>query len=360
MKNAKLFEAVTGIRDSYILEAKPQKHAFYRIPGAADRKKILCNLAASAAIFLILLFGIGLADPAWAKNIPVLEKIVGFLRNEMPENIIPATENTETENTETENNMQEESSQEQTDFMEHTQSAQPDISIELVTEKQIAYRDENFGLFTSYEPTQEEVTARLPEDMSPIYVVISDQKEQVIQKLQIPEISGLVLDMLDEKTGYLLYTSSGGAGMQECFLYYTTDRWSTYTKLDIGAQLDGYVTSFGMRTKTDGYIGIQQRNRAYLYRTTDGGETWEAVYPCQEGSMDGWAPAFDTDAQSGYLLVKNRGDDSSYQIYRTTDGGKTWDTKEAYRFRLRDDEDVDRCVVENGRICVVVKGEETD
>ncbi len=53
--------------------------------------------------------------------------------------------------------------------------------------------------------------------------------------------------------------------------------------------------------------------------------------------------------------MKKRGDDNSYQIYRTTDGGKTWNTKDAYRFRLRDDEDVNRCVAENGRICVVVK-----
>lgn len=350
MKNEKLFEAVTEIRDSYILGAKPQKRAFYRIPGTVNRRKILRNLAASAAIFLLLLFGIGVADPAWAKNIPIFGKIVGFLRNDMPENTIP-----EMKNTEIESSMQEKSSHEQADFTENTESAQPDISIELVNEKQIAHMDENFGLSASFESTQEKVTAQLPEDQAPIYAVISDREKQVVQKIEVPESSGLVLDMIGEKTGYLLYTGSGGAGMQECFLYYTTDRWSTYTKRDIGGQLDGYITSFGMRTKTDGYIGIQQRNRAYLYETTDGGENWEAVYPCGEGSMDGWAPAFDTDAQSGYLLVKKRGDDSSYHIYRTTDGGKTWGTKDSYCFQLRDDEDVNRCVVEKGRICVVVK-----
>lgn len=89
MKNSKLFEAITQIRDSYLLEALPRKKRFYRFPGEHAHRLKLRYPAAVAAAFVLLLLGIGITHPAFAQNIPLLNKIVSFLRPQQTPPVVP-------------------------------------------------------------------------------------------------------------------------------------------------------------------------------------------------------------------------------------------------------------------------------
>ena len=72
MKNHKLYEAITEIKDDYILESKPEKNTFYQMPGSAKGMRILKRAVAVAAVFAVLLLGIGMANPTWAQKITIL------------------------------------------------------------------------------------------------------------------------------------------------------------------------------------------------------------------------------------------------------------------------------------------------
>lgn len=98
MKNHKLYEAITEIKDDYILESKPEKNTFYQMPGSAKGMRTLKRAVAVAAVFAVLLLGIGMANPAWAQKVPFLGKIVQYFRNDVPEN--PPVPDTPTEDTE--------------------------------------------------------------------------------------------------------------------------------------------------------------------------------------------------------------------------------------------------------------------
>lgn len=98
MKNHKLYKAITEIKDDYILESKPQKNTFYQMPGSSKRTQILKRAVAVAAVFAVLLLGIGMANPTWAQKVPFLGKIVQYFRNDVPEN--PPVSDTPTEDTE--------------------------------------------------------------------------------------------------------------------------------------------------------------------------------------------------------------------------------------------------------------------
>ena len=74
MKNHKLYKAITEIKDDYILESKPQKNTFYQMPGSSKRTQILKRAVAVAAVFAVLLLGIGMANPTWAQKYRSLEK----------------------------------------------------------------------------------------------------------------------------------------------------------------------------------------------------------------------------------------------------------------------------------------------
>ena len=76
MKNHKLYKAITEIKDDYILESKPQKNTFYQMPGFSKRTQVLKRAVAVAAVFAVLLLGIGMANPTWAQKVPLLGKIV--------------------------------------------------------------------------------------------------------------------------------------------------------------------------------------------------------------------------------------------------------------------------------------------
>ena len=89
MKNSKLFEAITQIRDSYLLEALPRKKRFYHLPKKPTHRLKLRYFAATAAAFVLLLLGIGITHPAFAQNIPLLNKIVSFLRPQQTTPVLP-------------------------------------------------------------------------------------------------------------------------------------------------------------------------------------------------------------------------------------------------------------------------------
>ena len=100
MKNSKLFEAITQIRDSYLLEALPRKNRFYRLPGKRAHHMKLRYPAVAAAAFVLIFLGIGITHPAFAQNIPILNKIVSFLQPQQTPPVVPdATEDNTPEET---------------------------------------------------------------------------------------------------------------------------------------------------------------------------------------------------------------------------------------------------------------------
>jgi len=76
----------------------------------------------------------------------------------------------------------------------------------------------------------------------------------------------------------------------------------------------GYTSGL-VRTRTDGaYAGI--------FKTTDGGLTWEDVSPIVPVTIDFWGTYF-YDEDNG-LIAGNEGC-GAFHIYKTTDGGQNWD-----------------------------------
>lgn len=134
---------------------------------------------------------------------------------------------------------------------------------------------------------------------------------------------GLFLSMSDENNGTLLYCSSPAAGQMMKLLYFTEDRWQTYSKKDISFQIDGYPTSLSVQSDKHLYIGTQMRSDGYLFETTDGGESWNPVIIDAdiEKCRYGYAPIQDNENGIFYVLLEC---DGSYSLYISDDKLSKW------------------------------------
>lgn len=134
------------------------------------------------------------------------------------------------------------------------------------------------------------------------------------------------LSMIDENNGYLLYCSTPGAGQMMKILYFTKDRWISYTEADISLQLDGYPTSLSAMSEEQLFIGTQMRSNGFLFETTNGGRDWTSftVDGSIKNCQNGYAPIVDKENNIAYVLLKC---DENYLLYQLND---VWEKKGSF------------------------------
>lgn len=120
-------------------------------------------------------------------------------------------------------------------------------------ETEVFIPDNNFGLLTSFEG-DDIVVAQLSDGAVLSKIPIAFDEYRVF------------LSMIDENEGYLLYCSTPGAGQMMKILYFTKDRWNSYTEADISLKIDGYPTSLSAMSKEQLFIGTQMRSNGFYLR----------------------------------------------------------------------------------------------
>ena len=171
------------------------------------------------------------------------------------------------------------------------------------------------------------------------------------QASQSLDLSGLVetfapshLQFIDAQTGWLLVHIGVGMNHDYVALYKTGDGGSTWSRLlDPDNEVQGcYKTSMLFTSTQEGWLTGTCNGVAagvWLYRTGDGGTTWQVVQlPAPQSRPDLFTnfengcgsdhPTF-LDAQTGYIAVacERLGTDprvTDYFLYSTRDGGKSW------------------------------------
>ena len=109
----------------------------------------------------------------------------------------------------------------------------------------------------------------------------------------------------------------------------TEDGGRTFSVIkDLSEEIEGYpqgLTFVGDR----GYIAVSYHgNESYLYMSMDGGGTWKSekvdLADRDINYIDGYAPVFCAVDGRGMIVLKEVGDESSFQLFTTEDGGDSW------------------------------------
>ena len=202
----------------------------------------------------------------------------------------------------------------------------------ILYETEAVPEDNNFGLSAFFEEGN---------------IVITELSEETILNtipIKFDEYR-IFLSMLDEKTGYLLYCSTPGAGQMMKHLYFTEDRWDSYAEADISGKLDGYPTSLSAMSVENLFIGTQMRSNGFLFETTDGGKNWVSftvdgsVKDCQNG----YAPIADKESGMMYVLLKCG---ESYLLYQLND---VWEKAGSFSLNAL----VEEFFVSNGELYII-------
>lgn len=143
----------------------------------------------------------------------------------------------------------------------------------------------------------------------------------------------LFLNFQDAENGYLLYCGTPAAGLMEKKLFRTQDGGKTFAlRKDLTGEIDGYPQGIEF-SGTGGYLAVTYHgNAAYLYQTTDAGQTWKSIHiftPDQDVAyIDAYAPVFCyKEKAQGALIVRETGKDAVYKLFLTEDGGASWNLK---------------------------------
>lgn len=183
----------------------------------------------------------------------------------------------------------------------------------VLCETEVFFPDNNFGLSSFFEEDN---------------IVVAELSDgAVLSKIPIAfDEYRIFLSMIDENKGYLLYCSTPGAGQMMKILYFTKDRWHSYTEADISLQLDGYPTSLSAMSEEQLFIGTQMRSNGFLFETTNGGRGWISftVDGSVKNCQDGYAPIVDQENDITYVLLRCG---ESYLLYQLND---VWEKKGSF------------------------------
>lgn len=181
----------------------------------------------------------------------------------------------------------------------------------LYTDKFSAPEKDNYGYAVDYES-----------DENGVRICVSTRDGNAV-KMSVPVeakfADELFLDMHNESFGAALSIGSPGVGTMYKRLYITEDGWNTCETVDISSQISVYPRHFAMLTEKIGYIGGDIRTGSTLYRTLDGGRTWEEA-DIGKNTREAFAP---TECGGKYYeLMEMKSDESKplYALFVSEDG----------------------------------------
>lgn len=160
-------------------------------------------------------------------------------------------------------------------------------------------------------------------------VITETDSDAIVAEILIPfDENQVILSMIDENNGYLLYCSTPAGGIMMKYLYVTEDRWTTYAEKDISSSslIDGYPTSLSALSLEHIYIGTQMRSNGYLFETIDGGITWDSVSVDEGYYRYGYVPLLDENNGVMYVLLEYMTDNRSYyNLYQSDINATLWE-----------------------------------
>ena len=124
------------------------------------------------------------------------------------------------------------------------------------------------------------------------------------------------LAAVDSHQVWTVCAGEPGAGQQMKYLFKSSDGGESWGEgIEIGS--GGYLDDLAAITSDTGFLGV---GRGTLMATQDGGQSWSPAIPISKANptdTSGWRIVF-VDTQNGWASLGRL-------VFRTTDGGKTWE-----------------------------------
>lgn len=192
--------------------------------------------------------------------------------------------------------------------------------------------DANMGFFTTLEGEGRLVTVFRTTDGGKNW-----DTQTIESQDQLTAVKSL--DFIDGKTGWMLVSYGAGAGSEYVGIYQTTDggdSWKAVSEQNPSGSENNGLPGSGLKTGisfADGQkgwlTGLWYADTIYLFKTRDGGKTWEQQnvtapegYNTQAGAVETRPLIFFDDKNFLPVVFHQEGQPAIF--YVTDDGGDTW------------------------------------